>query len=434
MKKISIWALMAAVLAPFIVAPNVIAPYVGGKVLFLRGIALLVFLLITCVLLFSKKVEKEEIYTSIKEMVKDPIFLALSANVFFLIFSTIFAFDKTVAFFGQPERYEGFITLFSIYLFFISFRILFSKKDWDTFFILTSLSAIALFIVELVQAFGGALRPEALSGNPDFLAIQYLFSIFAGLYVFQMGKLFNKNWYKIIGILASALSVLGILLSKTRGPLVGLGASIIVCSIIAIFIGKEKIIFGRFSLKKVGMYVCTFILIFSVIFGATYNSPFWHKVPGVNRIVEINSSDASAQARLIHISTSVKIFTSEKSLTRVLFGWGWDNYIFAWSKYYNPKIFYYDPAIADRSHNKIMDLLVMSGILGLISYLSIWFFAVKKIFYSFIDSDVTVPFIITFFFVAYFVSLFFIFDTPLTLFGFYAVLAFISFSNYGRKV
>jgi len=432
MKKIAVWALMATFLAPFIVAPNIIAPYVGGKVLFLRGIIFFVFFLVTCILLFTK--EKERIYLSIKEMVKDPIFLALSLNVFFLIFSTIFAFDKSVAFFGQPERYEGFITLFSIYLFFISFRLLFSKKDWNIFFILTSLSAVTLFIIEVVQALGGAVRPEALSGNPDFLAIQYLFSIFAGLYVFQIGKSLNKKWYMILGVAASVFSVLGILLSKTRGPLVGLGVAIVICAIIAAIIGKEKIIFCKFSLRKIGTYVCTLILFFSVILGVTYNSSFWKNIPGVNRIVETKVDDGSMQARLIHISTSVKIFTSEKSLTRVLFGWGWDNYIFAWSKYYNPKVFYYDPAIADRAHDKIMDLLVMSGILGLFSYISLWFFVLKKIFKMMKESEITIPILFIFFFVAYIVSLLFIFDTPLTLLTFYSLLAFLNCLTHERKV
>jgi len=422
---------MATCLTPFIVMSNIISPFIGGKVMFLRGISFLVFLLITCILLFSK--EKEEIFLSIKNMVRSHLFLALSANIFLLILSTVFAFDHTVAFFGDPQRSEGFLTIFSIFTLFISLRLLFNKKDWEHFFALTSLVAIVLFFIELWQALSGTLRPEALSGNPDFLAIQYLFSIFAGLYIFQIGRSLNKKWYSVLGLFANMLSVFGILLSKTRGPLVGLVVSIVACSIIAVIIGKEKIIFNKFSLRKLGLCACASILLFLLILGVTYNSIFWHKIPGINRVVETSLNDGSMRARVLHLETSINIFKSELTPARVLFGWGWDNYIFAWSKYYNPKVFYYDPAIADRAHNKIMDLLVMSGSLGLLSYLSIWFFAFRRICLSILNGHVITPLIILFFLIAYFISLLFVFDTAITLFAFFAMLAFLSCLNYEKK-
>lgn len=399
LKKLAVWTLLATFIIPFIVAPNVLAPCVAGKVLFLRGIIFLVFFLITCILLFSK--DKDEIFSSIKEMTKDPIFITLSVSVFLLVLSTLFAYDKRVAFFGQPERYEGFVTLFSIYLYYIAFRILFKRREWNTFFILVSFSAIGLFIIEVVQALGGVARPEALSGNPDFLAIQYLFSIFAGFLVYIQGREKNKKWYQVLGLSGSVLSFLGIMLSKTRGPLVGIIASVLIVSAIAAFLNKEKIILNKYSLKKIGKYVSIITLFIVLLVGVTYKSPFWHYVPGVNRVVEISVNDGSTQARLMHIDTSIEIFTKEQSLSRALLGWGWDNYIFAWGKYYNPKVFYYDPAIVDRSHNKIADQLVMTGLLGLISYLSIWFFAIKKVFNKMREKDITVPFLLLFFFVAY---------------------------------
>lgn len=425
---------MATALTPFVMVSNLMSPYVGGKVLFLKGIVFLVLSLVSGILLFSKVEEKEKMYLSIRKILRDPIFLALSLNIVLLLFSTIFAFDKTVAFFGDPGRCEGFLTIFSIFILFLSFRLFFEKKEWDRFFVLSSLVAVVLFIIELIQALNGANRPEALSGNADFLPVQYLFLIFAGLYTFQIGKSLNKRWYSILGVLATVLSVLGILLTKTRGVFVGLGVSVIICGIIAFFVQKEKVIFSKIPLKKIGIFLCSIFILFGLFFGITRNASFWHQVPGIDRVIETKIDDSSMRTRLLFIESSLTIFRSESNPARFLVGWGWDNYVFAWSKYYNPEVFYYGSEIADRAHNKIMELLVMTGILGLLSYLSVWFFACKKLYATLAPKDITIPFILAFFGISYFVSLLFIFDAPLTLFNFYIILAFISYLNYERKV
>ena len=59
LKKIAIWALLATSLTPFIVMKNNIAPYIGGKVLFLKLISFLVVFFITFILCSGKKKRKK---------------------------------------------------------------------------------------------------------------------------------------------------------------------------------------------------------------------------------------------------------------------------------------------------------------------------------------------------------------------------------------
>lgn len=431
---------MMTAVAPFVLIRNLVVPATAGKVIFLRGVAFVVFLLVTILLFLrdssssNKKSSKDIFFERLKEIIKDPIFITLSVSIILLVVSTFFAFDKTVAFFGEPQRNEGFITLFCIFILYFCFRFLFDKKEWNLFFLLSSITSVVLFIIEVIQVMKGAIRPEALSGNPDFLAMQYLFFIFAGFYIFILGKKLQKNWYLFLGSLAVFVSIVGIFLAKTRSVLLGLVVAIIFSSIFALVFGKDKFIFNKFSLRKAGVIACSLIITFSMLFFLTKDAIFWTKVPGVDRVILATKDNSSVGSRVIYIKTAMTIFTSEKQLSRVLFGWGWDNYVFAWGKHYDPKIFYFDAAVADRAHNKIADVLIMSGILGLIAYLTLWFFVFKKILTCFRNGESMLAFSFFFFSVAYFISLLFSFDVALTLFYFYIIIALLSFLENERKI
>jgi hypothetical protein len=111
----------------------------------------------------------------------------------------------------------------------------------------------------------------------------------------------------------------------------------------------------------------------------------------------------------------------------LLIGWGPENFSLAYEKYFNPKQFEYEIGLFDRSHNKFLDVLVMNGLLGLISYLSIWFFFFKFIYKRKEFSLTNIG--LLFLGVSLFTYLIFAFDQITTYIPFFVALAFIIFIN-----
>lgn len=412
---------------PILVWPGLFPQDTDSKVIVVRGLAFLVCFIVTILLLFFKE-ERENLITSLNRLIRNPIFISVSVSMILLGISTIFAFDPKVAFLGEPTRGEGFITLFSFYMLFVFMIMLFEKKHWRIFFLISSFTTLVLFVAEVVQKTGGEIRPSSLVGNPIFLAMYYLFSIFLAVFLWQWGREKKNIFLKILAISTVISALVGMLMAETRGVFLGIFIAVSICSLVAIFT-KKQVLLGTFKIRTIGIFVCGFLIVFSIIFIPTRHAQFWKSVPGINRIAGTTLADGSARSRLELIKISLNTFANDTSPKKVLLGWGWDNYIFMWNAHYNPKVFFYDSALADRAHNKLIDMLIMTGILGLLSYIMIWFFFIKKIIYI-ISRNTLLGFSLLFLAISYFVSLLSAFDSFATYPVFYTLLAFSMTYSY----
>ena len=86
----------------------------------------------------------------------------------------------------------------------------------------------------------------------------------------------------------------------------------------------------------------------------------------MGRLASISLSDDTIYARLLNIQIATK-----GVLERPVFGWGQENYAIVFDKYYDPRMYAQEPWF-DRVHNIIFDWLVAGGVVGLVSYLSIF--------------------------------------------------------------
>ena len=113
------------------------------------------------------------------------------------------------------------------------------------------------------------------------------------------------------------------------------------------------------------------ILLMLIVGSLVYfrSTPFVKKIPG-SRIFDISFSAETFQHRTIMWGIAWEGFKE-----RPIFGWGPENYLNIFSKYYNPD--YFTPgkgygAWFDRAHSVIFDYLAETGIIGLISYIGIF--------------------------------------------------------------
>lgn len=417
MIKICLWTLA---LTPFIVDKFAFFPYSTGENLFARGLLVLVSIFFI-IHYFINKIFRDKIIQKIKIAIKNPIVISILAFVLIFIISTIFAIDKYNAFWGTIERGEGLIGLTFFITFFVFSLLLFEKKDWTTFFKLGLLVSFILLIKEFLQFFSGIARPGSFLDNPVFLAGYLIFSIFCSIAVFSEVK---NNYWKYFSILILILSIFGIFITGSRGTLVGVAAGFIFVTIYCISKGK-KISYGKFNLRKSAIIVLGIIFIFSSVFISTRKSEIWQKIPGLSRFSSSAVGDfSSIQTRLLTYKLSLEAANPiQNGMKKFIIGWGPENFGLAYGQYFNPEQFKYEIGWFDRSHNKLLDILIMNGLLGLTAYLFIIFYYFKSILKKKDISLVNIGLI--FFGTSLFIHLLFVFDQITTSIPFFALLSFI---------
>ena len=117
--------------------------------------------------------------------------------------------------------------------------------------------------------------------------------------------------------------------------------------------------------------------------------------------------------------------------------WGPENFDVPFSKYFNPK-FFRGPGsetLFDRAHNMFVEILVTMGLLGLLSYLSIFVASFKVLWNKLNERKDDVVYAIGFIplIVAYMIHNSFIFDTSANFFVFFTILGFISFISASKE-
>jgi O-antigen ligase len=428
---------------PIIYHSGSLFPFVFPKVLFIRAILTIFFLIFLCLIFFPKKFE--EIFQRIKNYFRQPIFISLILFFLFLTISTIFAPNPSRAFWGDIERGEGMVS-WIFYLFFFLFSLsLFSKKDWKIFFTLTLISFLVLFLDQIYSFLTGksfwsfilktsfSSKEASFVGNTSFLAAFYLFVIFSSLMLMGEEKkeitifpTIGKNLISFgLGLIA-ILAIIGIFITSTMGAIFAL----LVAFLISMFYLIKNQKFHK-KLKIIFLAIIFLGILFSILFLKTHQSPFWKKIPGLSEISQFSFESTSFQTRLsAFYVTKSAINPFEVGILRFLFGWGQEHFLYAFQKFYHPRYLQYDASWYDRAHNKILDVLTMEGFFGLLAYLLIWFFVFKAISK---EKDFKKGAALLFFGTSYFLQNLFLFDTVVTYIPFFAYLSLISRSNQEIK-
>ena len=410
--KLALWALA---FVPLVINSSVFFPFIFGKTLLIRIIISLVSVLFTVHLIADEGFRKE-IYGKAKRIVKSPVFITTSAFMAIFAISTLFAVNPFRAFFGDVERGEGLLGFLYFYAFFIYSLFLFEKKDWVMFFKLNLITGFFLVTKQLfelcptseagVTVCNWGARPGAFTGNPAFLGGYFLFVIFAALIAFYYSK--KEPIWRAFSALMIPVATVGLLMTQTRSAMLGLVIGLIALVVYGVFHGKEVFAYKRISLRTASLYFLAAMILVGGVFLATKSNPVWKNVPGFNRVAGFTLQDFTVQTRLISLGVSANaIDPAQNGVQKFLLGWGPENFSIAYNQYYNPEYYHLEHTWFDRAHDKLMDVTVMNGVLGLLAYLGIWNAAVWLVFrkkgFSF---DMMA---ILFFAVAFFINLLFFF-------------------------
>lgn len=356
-----------------------------------------------------------------------------------MLVSTIFAPNAYRAFFGDIERGEGYLGVLYFLGFFIASLIIFDKEDWLRFFKLSLITGAILFVHGLIQ-YDVYPRIQSFIGNPAFLAVVFIFVAFAALVILALDK--DRLWRSIAGVMLP-VSFIGVFLTETRSAMLGILAGFAL-AVFYLAVKGRGLRVRKVDVQKVsvGLIVLGTLLIATVI--VTYTSPLWESIPGVNRLTTISSDDPTVQTRLISAGVSLEaVNPSNNNWMRTLFGWGPDSFNVAYNKHYNPEYLRYEGLWFDRAHNKLLDVLVMNGVLGFLAYLGIWASIIFLVFrkrrsdtkhddivngnHQLTPSHVYISASVIFFAAAYFVQNLFLFDQISTYIPLFAFIGFTIF-------
>jgi len=343
-------------------------------------------------------------------------FILVGIFFFVNLIAAIFGYNFYKSFWSDFERMEGLVSLIylAIYLFLLPafFK---TREDWLMCVRLILISSILVSLYGLAQKFSllpvfaaGIGRVASTVGNAAFLA-GYLLIAF-GLGIFYYFNEARRN-YQYFALAASALNLIVLFLTSTRGAILGLAVGVPVFLVLnSIFLpGRAR----RHSLIILAVLVLIFASLF-IFRGKLVGS----KIEFVNRLATISLAEGSINNRLVVWRMALRDFKFHPVL-----GIGPENFEVIYNKYYTPDI---SENWFDRTHNVYLDQLMAGGVLGLLAYLAILGYLFYRLF-KFRQEDYYKFAVLFSLLVAYGIHNFFVFDTLNTSFLYFFLIGLIGF-------
>jgi len=350
LKEIIRWATYIILFAPLIISGQYFFPFVGLKSIYFMGLAELIFAAWLFLIVFSPKYRPR----------LNILLIALILFLVVLTSSTFFGADISRSFWSKYERMTGLLMWFHLLAFFLAISSTFkSKEDWFKIFGVSIFAAILMSLISLVvkanpNATGmlAASRGGATIGNSSFLGTYLLFNIFLALYLLLQ----SRGGLKVYSGISLAIISPALFLSGARAATLSLLGGLVLLFLLWLIFCKKGI------LKFAGIAI---LIIFVIgVLGLIYLS----LQPG--NFVYQKFVQMASKSRLVVWQIAWKGF-----LERPWLGWGPENFELAFNEHFDPRLFlqeYGGEIWFDRAHNIILDTLVASGVVGLLSYFAIF--------------------------------------------------------------
>jgi O-antigen ligase len=370
--KVSKFFLILPVLAVAIVTTTTLFPFIVGKYVWFRtsiDLALISFLL---GVIFSA--EARLYLGRLAKLFRSPLVIAVTAFATAFVLACFFGFRPSFSFWSNFERGEGGFQMIHLYIFFIMLATLFKEEeDWYRIFGWSVVGGLCLALYSLFSGLGfqgfigskfgdPSYRLAGSIGNPAYVAAYSIYTFFYCLYILvgkYRGRLLSIGGVTVSLLLAS--SVVVFILAATRGAFIGL--------LVAILAFLFYFAYSHKSWRK-WLIVAGVAMILLVVVAVNFkDTAFVKAIPG-SRIFDLSFSTQTFRDRRVVWQMAWDGFKAKP-----VFGWGPENFIDVFDRIFNIE-FYRPPeqfgAWFDRAHSIYLDYLVETGLVGLLSFLSIF--------------------------------------------------------------
>lgn len=409
-------------------------PFISGKNLLFRILVAIAFAGWAILALYDTKYR-----ISFK---KSPILLAYSSFIAVLFFADLLGVSSEKSFWSNFERMEGFVGHFHLFVyFFVLIAMVISLEEWRKMWKFFVVANVLVLIQGFAQLFGsskfllakispetatwfatrfqfhtGGDRVDATLGNSAY------FGIFCLMFAFILALLWSQTkdvLHRRMYVALIVLNVLSVFYSGTRGSMIGLAFGALLSFAIIAWNGSK-------NLKKwFAVIVASLVLLTSAIF-ILKETPLVKGSPVLSRIATISPNDVTGASRL-----SMWTISFDAWKERPILGYGQDNFGHVFARKFMPEEMCNLEPWYDRSHNVFFDWLVAAGILGLISYLSLYVVTLWYMWRKDNEMPLFEKALLTGLLVGYFIHNFFVFDNLVSYILFFAVLAYITVRTKG---
>lgn len=407
-------AMFAVPFVVFIVATTLFFPYITGKNFMFRFLVEIAGGAWLALALLKPEFRPKRSW----------VLYAMTAFVVSIGIADTFGVNPAKSLWSNYERMDGWVTLAHLFVFFVVASSLFTKEIWKRWW-QTSVSVSTIIgLYGLMQLLGIAAistqsgtRVDATFGNATYMGIYMLFHVFIAAF------LLADEWQArpkgkrggVTALLGSVivLNTIVLLYTSTRGAILGLiGGVTLALLLFLVRAGNKKLL----AYATVGFVA---VILFGALVRAQRDHDWVKNIEPLHRISIMSLSERTIISRFMNIGMAWEGFKE-----RPLLGWGQENYALVFDKYYNPDMYAQEPWF-DRVHNVIFDWLIAGGIVGLLTYLSLYATSLWALWRGSVFSRADQS-ILTGLLAGYFFYLLFTFDNVMSYIMFTAVIAYIA--------
>ncbi len=412
LKRAFPYLLLAPAALPLVYVSGLVFPYVSMKTFSLWGLGILASAVFAYLALSGEAFFYQRLRQPLSWI---PVALLAVEYV-----TSAFGIGFYHSFWGLFERGDGLLTSTVIVAFFyltlLSADRTFLNRLAKTVAVVSGVVAFIAVLQWATAAFGGKAwflppvtgRIGSTLGNAAFLAGYLGMSFFVTLFALRDA---DHAWRRVFSI-SAVLSVLAILFAATRGTIIALLIALLVALVYAAVKGEGHI--RRQS--RFGLLALAVIAVLFFFFRAELaHAPF----EPVRRIASISLSDGTVGSRLF-----VWQHVGREALQRPFLGYGSEHVAQLFDRIYDPGLI--AEQWFDRSHNSFLDYFASYGIFGLLLYLALigaCILASFRLYRQFAPGLTNPGLLFSLLALTYAIQNFFVFDTPSSLWLFYALFA-----------
>ncbi len=332
------------------------------------------------------------------------------------------------------ERMEGFVTIIHLVAYYIVLSSMFRTAAMWKWFLNTWLAgSVIVAVYGFMQLAGkiainqGSVRLDATFGNASYLAIYTVFMIFVALILcFREKNTILRYTYAIVAL----LNAIVLYYTATRGSILGALGGIILTALLVLWKGgktntstesnlpaQEK---GSISARKIALGIVISVVVLVGVFVGIRNTAFVKSSPVLSRFASFSLSDPENQGRSYVWPMAIKGVEQ-----RPFLGWGQESFNYVFNANYNAAM-YNQEQWFDRTHDIFLDWLINAGILGLISYVSLFVGLLYILWKKSTAFSVEEKSLLTGLIAGYVFNNIFVFDNLISYLLFFAVLAWVS--------
>ena len=403
---------------PLIVfSDSFIFPFVVPKILFFRSITI-VMLAAYAGLLISSWKEYRPRFTWVHGAVL----------LFFLSFfiSTFVGVDWYKSFWDNHERMLGLFTITHFVLYYIVVTEVIT--EWREWKFLSRIFLLAGSIVMIIGFWQKLVNPELLlnrgSGRVSATLGNAIYYSGYGMFLFFLGIISGiketDTYWKIASFVIAFFGFLGILFGGTRGSLVGLLVGLVCVMVYYTFAMRSQAMMR----KRLIIILIGGLILCGTLFAFRQTS-FVRNLPAVGRLVNSSLAGDTLQTRVMAWKIAIEAWKEKPA-----FGWGPNNYFFAFNKFYRPEFlqFGFGETWFDNAHSSLFNTFAVQGLFGIMAYVLLFVAPIGMLVVAYRKGRVDI-YVSAFgigFFVAHFVHNSFVFENPTSYLYFFWFLALVN--------